>query len=450
MRGEVTPSPDLMDNDLEQIILGQILIDADAIKSAVRWAKPEHFGIDRHQHIYEAAMSLWRDGTGVDLMTVTMELRRKGHLNEVGGMVALSKMTSRVSSTFHLSDHCSILRELASLRKLRETGLSLASDSNLSADPRELMGMVNLSMEGLAITDDGADLNAAEVAYALMDGSVKPNPIYLGIANLDQYVFVLPGNMVTIRGAAGSGKTAFLLSVILNLLDQYKMWFVSLEMPATEVMTRALCQLACVDMDRAMVGQISQAERERMAQSASLNAGVLGNLLIDDSGSMNIDVFRAKAEYMVKHQGVGMIFVDYAQLMSGDRKLYKSKVEELEAISSGLRTAARTLNVPVFAVVHVNKEGQDHGTAQFEKDAHVRLHLDRTGNEARIDILKNRNGRISMVDSPCVMQYGMVGRTSPPYWNAIKVQADPLAFNPRQGMPSAPHPDNRIDDETPF
>lgn len=427
-------SPDLTDKDLEQIILGQILIDKDAIKAAVRWAKSEHFGIDAHQQIYDSSLSLWRAGTGVDLLTVTMDLRRKGQLDGIGGAYALSHMTSRVSSTCHLEDHCAILRELSSLRRLRATGLSLAGETDLSADPRELMGMVNAQMEGLAIVDDGADLNAADVAYALMDGSEKPKPVYLGIANLDQYVFVLPGNMVTIRGAAGSGKTAFLLTVILNLLDQKKVWFVSLEMPATEVMTRILCQLACVDMDRAMTGQISDVERDRMAEAASSNAGVLENLIIDDSGSMNVDVYRAKGEYMVKHRGVELIVIDYAQLMSGDRKLHKSKVEELEAISGGIRTSARTLNVIVLAVVHVNKEGQDHGTAQFEKDAHVRLHLDRTGNEAKIDILKNRNGRINLVDSPCVMQYGMVGRTQPPHWNAVKVPGQVPTFNPRQGF----------------
>ena len=241
-------------------------------------------------------MDLWRKGTGIDLLTVTMALKQKGELDGVGGAYALSCMTNRVAQTCNLEYHCAILRQLASLRKLRTTGMELAGNSDITANPHELLSMLNTSVEGLAITDDGADLNAAEVAMALMDTDQRPQPIYMGIANLDNIVFILPGNLITIRGEAGSGKTALLLTAILNLLDRFKVWFVSLEMPATEVMTRALCQLSQVDLDKAITGNLSPEEKERMGMAATMNAGVLSNLLIDDSGTMNIDVFKARAE----------------------------------------------------------------------------------------------------------------------------------------------------------
>jgi len=102
--------------------------------------------------------------------------------------------------------------------------------------------------------------------------------------------------------------------------------------------------------------------------------------------------------------------------MSADRKLYTNKVQELEAISMGIRSTARKLNVPILLIVHVNKQGEDHGTIQFEKDAHVRMHLSRDADQMTIDVLKNRNGRPGKITTPCMMRYGIVGRSSPPSW----------------------------------
>jgi replicative DNA helicase len=237
---------------------------------------------------------------------------------------------------------------------------------------------------------------------------------------------MLPGNMVTVRAEAGVGKTAFVLSAVLNLIEQVRPWFVSLEMPATELVMRALCQLAMVDIDAAMLGHIDDAERARLGDAASRHADILSRLDIDDSGSMTTDEFLAKAEHRVKN-GVGLIVVDYAQLMSADKKLYPNRVSELEAISASIRAVARKCNVPVLCVVHVNRLGEDHGTSQFEKDAHVRLHLAReVGAEIMtVEVLKNRNGRPGSVEVPTVMRHGTVGRLYPPAWSAMPV-AKPL------------------------
>jgi predicted ATP-dependent serine protease len=158
---------------------------------------------------------------------------------------------------------------------------------------------------------------------------------------------------------------------------------------------------------------------------------------------MNVDVFRAKAEHKVRNEGCSLIVVDYAQLMDADAKRYPSQTERLEIISKSLRATARTLEVPILCVVHVNKEGVEHGTIQFEKDAHVRLALSREqGSDImKAEVLKNRNGRVGMAEIPCVMRHGIVGRNTPPTW----VDA-PRPYNPRQGF--TPHPDNRIEPDS--
>ena len=418
------PTDDLISLDAEQIVLGQLLIDKDATSAAARGLKADHFGIPAHRKVYEACLHLWRNGVGVDLLTATTELKRRGQLDEVGGPFQLVNFTRRVASSIHLSDHCDILREMHALRTMREAGDKLRSGTNIGADPTALLGSLNADIERASFGEDGSNVNAAEVAYELMNGKDKPTPMYMGITGLDDFVFYLPGNVITIRGAAGSGKTALLLSVIMNHLPRHKTWFVSLEMPATEVMTRALCQLAMQDMDLALIDRLDAQGRGAMSKAANDHAAVLGRMTIDDSGTMNVDVFKAKAEHMVKNEGVTLIAIDYAQLMDADPKRFKNKTEELEAISKGIRATARTLNVTILLIVHVNKQGEDHGTAQFEKDAHVRLHLERDpgSDTARIDILKNRNGRVAMVETPCIMRWGIVGRTTPPDW--------PLAIQP--------------------
>ena len=446
------PTDDLVSVDAEEMVLGQMLFDRDATSAAARTLKSDHFATPSNRNVYEACLHLWRNGIGVDLLTATTELRRRGQLEAIGGAYTLSRLTSRVSNTLHFAEHCAILRELHALRTMREAGDRLRSGIGFGSDPAALLGTLNADIERASFGEDGANVNAAEVAYELMNGKEKPKPMYLGVRGLDDFVFFLPGNVVAIRGSAGSGKTAMLLSVILNHLPRHKTWFVSLEMPASEVMTRALCQLSGQDMDIALVDRLDQQGREAMAKAASDHADILGRLTIDDSGTMNVDMFKAKAEHMVKNEGVTLIAVDYAQLMDADARRFKNKVEELEAISKGIRATARTLNVPILLIVHVNKAGEDHGSAQFEKDAHVRLHLDREpgADIMRIEILKNRNGRVAMVETPCVMRWGIVGRTTPPEWPTWSNQArmEPMRIE-------FPDPNNRIEptrntDDAPF
>ena len=414
----MTPDTDLIAVDVEQIVMGQLLF-CDVTAKAARRLKVEHFGIRSHGTIYGTCLDLWREGTGIDLVTVTMRLKRMGRLDEVGGAVALAGFTNRVASPRHLDSHIDIMHEYAALRTLRRAGDTLRL-GGVGDDPMELISGLNASVQRATMADNDEDVDAGELAYALLNTNDKPKPIYLGMAGVDSLVFILPGNMVTIKAAAGVGKTAFVLSAVLNLLPVRKTWFVSLEMSAEELMTRALCQLAEVDIDLALIDRLTEQDRAKMAKAANDHAGLFSKQLnIDNSGEMNIDVFRAKAEHKVKNEGVGLIVIDYAQLMEADGKRYPSQVQQLEAISKGIRATGRTLGVPILCIVHVNKAGDEHGTIQFEKDAHVRLSLEREKGveHMTVDVLKNRNGRVGMITTPCVMRHGIVGRNTPPDWS---------------------------------
>lgn len=408
----------LNDAKPEALVLGAMLIDPDATAKAASMVKSEHFPPDATREVFDACVSLWRDGVGVDLLTVTRKLRDGGKLDAVGGAWQVAEYARRVASSAHLEWHCAALREDFSLRVLREAGLKAAQGGGKGGDPSAIISSLSHELARAAVTDVDEGVNAGERAYELLNNPPKTNPIHLGIEGLDDMVFLLDGNMVTISADAGTGKTALVLSVILNLVDQRKTWFVSLEMSADEVVRRALAQIALVDIDRVMLDRLSDDERSRLGVAASTYAKMLSRILIHDSGSMSVDEFAAKAEHKVKHEGVRLIALDYAQLMDYDTKLWKTKADGFEAISKGIRAVGRKLNVPILCVVHVNKEGKEHGSIQFEKDAHVRLNLSREMGQPSmtVNILKNRNGRPGKTTVPCEMQWGIVGRQGPPHW----------------------------------
>lgn len=402
----------------EWLLAGALLIDRDATAKAAQWIKPEHIHDPAVKLVFEACMRLWRAGIGVDLLTVTNDLRRSGKLAEAGGPWQLVEFSRRIASPDHLEYHCHVIREDFALRVLADGGAQASLGAGKGADPKAIISGLSHELNRAMVLDVDGSVNAGELAFSLCnDPKVEPS-IYLGIQGLDNMVFIQPGNVVSISADPGVGKTALLLSAVLNLLPQYRTWFVSLEMPARELVSRALCQLALVDIDLMIQGRLDEHARVAMGRASSEYASMLSKLDIDDTGSMSIDEFSARAEHKVKHEGVGLIALDYAQLLEYDAKLWKNKADGYEAISKGIRATARKLNVPILCIVHVNKEGKEHGSIQFEKDAHVRLKLTREMGAPMMNaaILKNRNGRPGSIDVPCEMRWGIVGRHGPPEW----------------------------------
>lgn len=428
----------LIPTEAERLVIGQILTDHRLMTGAAQFLKPEHFGDQPCREAYEAALAVWRDGRGVDLLTVAHEIKKKQEHFDPAVFALLASFTQPVAQTIHFTYHAEIVREHYASRVLMRAGQSLIDGTAKGSDPLELIAPANEALSRAVMADESTDVDAGQLAADLMNTAARPKPMYLGMANLDSIVWMLPGNVVTVRGEAGAGKTAFVLSAVLNLLEQHKVWFVSLEMSAAELVLRAMCQIAQVDIDRAMLGHLEEQERERLSRAAIDHAGTLSRLAIEDSGSMTTDEFMAKAEHRVK-EGVGLIVIDYAQLMSADKKLYQTDESEIKTISKSIRACARKLNIPVLLVVHINEKGEDYGSGQFKKDAHVRLHLsrDKGADMMSVEVLKNRNGRPGREEVPCRMQWGCVGRVTPPYWAAPKafnpalpptVKADPDAF----------------------
>lgn len=414
---------ELIPTDMERLVIGQILYSKDVISRAGRILKPEHFGDERCRVIYATCQELWRNDVGVDLLTVYYEMKKNGTCEPGQRAYDLATYTYPVAQISNFEEHAAVVLDHYRRRTLLTASSTLLHGIEDRTDTADVISQMNADIEAATIANQETDVSGAEVAYDVMNNPNKPKPLFLGMGKLDDFVFLLPGNMITIKGDAGSGKTAFVLSAVLNLLPKVSPWIVSLEMSETELMTRALCQLAETDIDLALKGELSDPDKERMAMCANHYGDILDRLRIEPVESMSLDEYRSKAEHMVKRRGVGLIVLDYAQLMDADHKRYPTQTQQLEAISKGIRATARRLNVITIVVVHISKDGTEHGTKQFEKDAHVRLAIEADATGARfVSALKNRNGRTcSQIALVSKMRHGMVGREVPPAWAPSRI-----------------------------
>ena len=423
--------PALIPTDAEQILVGTLLNDSGAVSRAARKLKPEHFGDPDCRLVYEHCLKLWRGGKGVDIVSVQYSFLASGEKDPRARAIRNATYSARVAASTHLEDHADIIldhfrrRSLAYVARVIDGGIAGHDDTST------VVARIMAEVEGVSTAGADDDLSGADVAYELMN-TAPPKPLYLDMGSLDDKVYILPGNIVTIKGEAGSGKTAFMVSAMLNVLPRMKTWVVSLEMNPRELMMRSLCQLAQTDISLALQDRLHPEDKDRMARAASDNSAMLERFRIDPAESMGLDEFRAKAEHMVKQGGVGLIVLDYAQLVDADHTLYPKQVQQLEAISKGLRATARKLNTPILVVVNVNKDGAEHGSIQFEKDAHVRLSIEREqgSDKMTVHILKNRNGSTGRATLDCRFACGMVGRTHPPHWAAEGTTPRPITGLP--------------------
>lgn len=427
---------DLNPKDLEDLVLGQVLYEPDCISRAMRFLKPEHFFGSEHRAVYEVVVDMWRQGFPIDLFTVAHNLMKIGKLKEVGGPPRLAGWVYHVAKTIHLEYHCAIIREQYGLRVLRDTGLRLSNTTNATEDPDSIIAAMNTDIAKASGFDMGSDLNAGEVAYEMMNAPEPSKPLRLGITGLDDYVFILEDNMIVFTAPSGVGKTATVMTAVMNIIQVRKPWVVSLEMSAKELITRILCGYAKVEIQDALNNSITAEDRSRLAQAANEHADTLAKLDIYDDGHMTIDQFKAMAEHKVRNEGVGLIAIDYGQLMDADRSQYKNSTEKYEVISRGIKATTKALKVPIFLIVQLNKDGEIYGSGQFEKDAHVVVKLSKdpsAPNVMQYEISKNRNGRTGAGNMPCALAYGIVGSSG-----------EPPSFNP--ALPTARGHQN----DTPF
>jgi replicative DNA helicase len=349
----------------EESLLGAMLLSRDAIVAAVEvQLSADDFYKPAHGHIFDAITSLYAAGDPADPVTVAESLRRAGVLDGIGGPSVLITLQAATPAISNAGRYARIIEEHSLLRRLirvagdiAELGYGLPDDVANAVDEAEAMVF---DVAQRRVTDSMAtirDLLSAQLDHleALYERNQEITGVPTGFIDLDRQLAGLqPSNLVIIGGRPGTGKTSFALGLAAHaaLEAHTPVLIFSLEMSHRELTQRLLCSEARVDATRMRNGKLLESDWPKISHAV----GRLGEaqLFIDDNPHLTIMEIRAKARRLKSREGLGLIVIDYLQLMSG-RSNAENRQVEVSEMSRGLKILARELNVPVIALSQLSR-----------------------------------------------------------------------------------------------
>jgi len=353
------------DLDAEEALLGAMLLSRDAIADAVNLIRPEHFYRPAHAHVYEAVCSLYAKGEPADAVTVAAELNRLGLSEKVGGNAALVKLQTGTPASANAAKYANIVHEAATLRKLIEVGGEIAElgydggdDVVKTVDSAEAM-VYRLAADRMGDTTARisellpANLERIEKLY---DQGEIVTGTATGYNDLDEITSGLQPNTLVVIGARPSvGKTSFALGMAAHaaMRDNKPVLVFSLEMSQLEISQRILCAEARVDASRVRTGKLT--DQDWADLSTAIGRLSEAPIWVDDNPAVTIMEIRGKSRRLRSQTGeLGMVIVDYLQLMTGRNNAENRQVEVSE-ISRGLKILARELECPVVALSQLSR-----------------------------------------------------------------------------------------------
>ena len=414
--------------EAEESLLGAMLLSRDAIAAAVEGCAADDFYRPIHGHIFDAITSLYAQGEGIDPVTVADELGRAGLLDAVGGLAALLSLQANTPATSNAARYAKIVEEHALLRRLigvageiAELGYDVPDDVEAAVDQAESLVF---EVAQRRVTDSMAPLHdllsaALDRLSELYDRGEAITGVPTGYHDLDEQLAGLQKSNLLIVGARPAmGKTSFALGAAAHAAmeaDQPVLFF-SLEMSHAEITSRLLCAEARVDATRMRNGKLTDADWGKISHAI----GKLGEapLYIDDNPNLTIMDIRAKARRLKSRLDgrLGLIVIDYLQLMTGRRNAENRQVEVSE-ISRGLKILARELEVPVMALSQLSRnlemrqdkrpvlaDLRESGSLEQDADVVMFLYRDEVYNAesadrgvAEVIVSKHRNGPTGFV-----------------------------------------------------
>ena len=350
----------------EESLLGAMLLSKDAIAVAVELVRADDFYKPAHQHVFDAVTSLYSAGEPADPVTVAEELRRAGVLDAIGGAPMLVSLQANTPATSSAQRYAKIVEEHALLRRLiwmaneiAESAYSLPDDIAKTIDEAETKVF---SVADRRLTDTTAQLGdlldlTLDRLEQLYERGMAITGLPTGYTDLDDLLSGLQPNALIVVGARPSvGKTAFALDIARHgaVKAGKPVLLFSLEMSQLEVAQRVLTAEASVDLKRVRTGQLSQADWTHVSHAAGRLA--TAPLFIDDNPNVTVMDIRAKARRLKSQVGeLGVVIVDYIQLMSG-RMSAENRQVEVSEISRNLKILARELETPVIALAQLNRQ----------------------------------------------------------------------------------------------
>ena len=434
--------------EAEMSVLGAILQSSEAFLKCLELLRPDHFYRDAHRKIFAAAQGLFARSEPVDLITATNELRRRNELEEVGSAAYLASLVEAVPTAANVSYHARIIRDKALLRQLIDVatgivGLGYADQEEaeqvLEEAEQQIFEISEERVRRSFLPLKSILKDAFEQVERMFDRKTQITGVPTGFSELDKMTAGLqPSELIVIAGRPSMGKTSFALNIARNAAidEQIPVGIFSLEMSKEQVVQRMLSSEAEVDSNKIRTGYLRETDWPKLTNAA----GRLSEapIFIDDSAAITLIELRAKARRLKAEHNVGLVVIDYLQLISG-RLRSENRQQEVSEICRGLKAMAKELKVPVVALSQLARRAEERGekgrpqlsdlreSGAIEQDSDVVIFLYRPGyyqarradmeggidlerdTKTEVNIAKQRNGPTGTVELAFLREYVKFG-----------------------------------------
>ncbi len=422
--------------DAEVAVLGSMLMEPDAVNLAIEMLDDTCFYKDAHKKIFLAFMALYERNEPIDVLTVSDELEKRSRLENIGGLSYLSELVKRTVSAANIEYHCKIVRDKALLRKLITVSTEIQQQcyqaSQDAADIIDTAEQKIFSLSELHARKDYSHISpilydAMEKIQTFADSEQGITGVPTGFDKLDNLLSGMQNSDLLVLAARPSmGKTALALNIARNAAaSKTPVGIFSLEMAAYQLVMRLLSSEARVNSHKTRIGKLSDEEWARL----STTAGRLAELpiYIDDTPGISVLELRSKARRLKVEHNVGLIVVDYLQLLRPPSRA-ENRQNEIMMISQSLKNLSKELDIPVLSLSQLSRAVETRGTnarpmlsdlresGAIEQDADVVMFINRPGaygrevepelaNMADVIVAKQRNGPTGEVELVFVSEY---------------------------------------------
>jgi replicative DNA helicase len=479
--------------DMEEAVLGAVMLERGALLEIVDFLKPEHFYKEAHREIYEACVDLFRASNPVDMRTVYSQLRKSGKAELVGGVHTLAELTSRVSSAANIEYHSRVIIEMALKRELITLASGIHNDAYADeTDVFELLGFIDLELEQISQGNLTATGEKHVKEYSIqsinnLQGRMQGQASGV-ICEFDAVDKITHGwqnsDLIILAARPGMAKSVALGQMLYNIAKRGEpVGIFSIEMPGIQLVDRLAIGLSEVDPDKIRTGNVTDMELKRFTDAQGRISSV--PMYIDDTGGINILELRAKARRMWKKHKIVALGVDYIQLINGLGNVSKmagmNRDQEIGVITRTLKAIAKELNIPVIAISALSRGVETRGgdkrpqlsdlreSGNIESDAdivcflyrpeyyHITVDEDGMSTHGKTEFIfaKHRNGSLGTALQKFIGKY-----TKFTSWNLTVSGTLSLNINPKGNFdasvykdvlpPEREQPPPPNDDSTPF
>ena len=421
--------------EAEQSVIGSMLMDREAIITASEIVTADDFYQHQYGVMYESMVELFNEGKPVDLVTLQNRLKEKDVPPEVSSLEFVRDIITTVPTSANVKYYATIVKEKAVLRRLIRVNEEIANDCYLGRDPLEtiLADTEKKIFDLLQSRSSGDFVPIRQVALNVLENIEKASKtketvtgVPTGFIDLDYKTSGFqPSDFILIAARPSMGKTAFVLNVVDHVAVKRGIpcMVFSLEMSKEQLVNRMLSMESNVDSQKLRTGTLTDSDWDAVVEGVGIIGG--SKLIIDDTPGISISELRSKCRKMKLEHGLGMVIIDYLQLMTGSGKSSDNRQQEISEISRSLKALAREMQAPVVALSQLSRACEtrtDHRpmlsdlreSGAIEQDADVVMFLYRDDyynkdsemkDMAEVIIAKQRNGPIGTVNLVWMPQY---------------------------------------------